>query len=312
MPDGKTLVTAGYFYDAAKKKSVGEVCLRKVVDGSLIATLRGTTRNYSLRSGSLAVASTGKLIAAAGATEERPWVVDVFDVATKNVAHTLRGNGAPIMCLAFSPKSEILAVAHMRGTVELWNPHDGKLASSFVAHKDGICSAAFSPTGQFFAIGNNDGSVTFWNAKNSKSVGQIPWQGDVDHVGAVAFSPDGKLLAYGGMPNRQGASPVYVWEIIQIEARDESVTAKLKAKLEGHRAFMYSLVFSPNGGTLASANQDETVKLWDVRTNKELATIVRHMDFVYDVAFSPDGKVLATVGRDSLNLWTMKQLKLER
>lgn len=312
MPDGKTLVTAGFVYKAATNKSVGEVCLRKVEDGSLVATLRGTAKSYSLRAGSLAVASTGKLIAAAGLTEERIWVVDIFDGATKNVVHTLKGDRSPATWLAFSPDAKVLAVAHMKGRIELWSLHDGKMVSSFVAHKNEVWPVAFSPTGQFLATGDEDGSVSFWNPKNFKKIGQIPPQPELFDVSTVAFSPDGKLLACGGLPKVEGVSPVYVWQVAQNGKEDGNVTATLQARFEGHRNYMYSLVFSPNSDTLASANQDATVKLWDLRMKKELATIVRHTDFVYDVAFSQDGKALATVGRDSLNLWTLKQLNLNR
>ena len=268
MPDGKTLVTAGFFYHAAKKKSVGEVCLRKVADGTLIATLRGTAKLYSLRAGSLAVASTGKFIAAAGLTEERTWVVDIFDAATKKVVHTLIGDRSPATCLAFSPDAKVLAVAHMKGTIELWGLHDGKLISSFAADKDEVWPVAFSPMGQFLATGNHDGSISFWNAKNCKKIGQIPPQPDLLDVAAVAFSPDGKLVACGGLPKGEGVSPVYVWQIAQSGKDNGNVITTPQARFEGHRAYMYSLVFSPNSETLASANQDATVKLWDLRMKK--------------------------------------------
>jgi WD40 repeat protein len=311
MPDGKLLVTAGFHYDAATKKCAGELCLRKVADGSLVALLHGTASSYSLRSGSLAVGSTGKLIAAGGSTADLAWIVDVFDAANKKLVRTLKGDPSPITCLAFSPDAEVLAVAHLKGTVELWNLQDGTLRSSFVAHQGQILAVAFSPKSHFLATGSAEGSITFWNAKNCKKIGTIPPQGDLVLVAAIAFSPDGKFMAYAGSPV-EGSSPVYLWQILQAETPGGMVTVNTKVRFDGHRDHTYSVAFSPASDMLASANQDGTFKIWDTRTNQQLATIARHTDFVYDVAFSPDGTALATVGRDSLNLWTLKQLNVKR
>jgi WD40 repeat protein len=73
--------------------------------------------------------------------------------------------------------------------------------------------------------------------------------------------------------------------------------------LKGHDSIVYSVAFSPDGKTLATGSGKGTVKLWDVNTQQELATLKGPRP-VHSVAFSPDGKTLATGSEDgTVKLW---------
>ena len=68
-----------------------------------------------------------------------------------------------------------------------------------------------------------------------------------------------------------------------------------------------SVSFSPDGVTLASGSNDNTVKLWDVASGKNIATLEGHTDVVHQVLFSPDGATLASAGRDgTVILWHVR------
>ncbi|MEL0597786.1 MAG: serine/threonine protein kinase, partial [Planktothrix rubescens PR222] len=68
--------------------------------------------------------------------------------------------------------------------------------------------------------------------------------------------------------------------------------------------FVRSVAFSPDGRTLASGSLDTTIKLWDVQSQGQIATLTGHSDVVYSVAFSPDGRTLASGSWDTtIKLW---------
>ena len=81
-------------------------------------------------------------------------------------------------------------------------------------------------------------------------------KGHTDSVNAVAFSPDGTLLATGGSDDL-----VIIWDV---------ATGKNQTTLKGHEDSVLGLAFSTDGKFLASAAADNTVRIWDLKTNMTL------------------------------------------
>ncbi len=115
-------------------------------------------------------------------------------------------------------------------------------------------------------------------------------------IGALAYRPDGKLLALGTYKEVRLADPA---------------TGQTIATLTGHAEAVRAIAFSPDGSFLAAAGglpaRSGEVKIWDVAARKELRTIKGHSDCIYAVAFSPDGKSIATSSYDKLiKLWSVE------
>ncbi|MDB9425601.1 serine/threonine protein kinase [Microcystis aeruginosa CS-564/01] len=78
----------------------------------------------------------------------------------------------------------------------------------------------------------------------------------------------------------------------------------LDKTLTGHSNWVYSVGYSPDGRYLASGGSDNTIKIWEVATGKQLRTLTGHSDFFRSVVYSPDGRYLASGSFDkTIKIW---------
>src|SRR5882757_7906816 len=75
----------------------------------------------------------------------------------------------------------------------------------------------------------------------------------------------------------------------------------------GHAEYVRSVAFSPDGKLFASGSNDNTVKIWDVASRRELRTLNGHTDHVLAIRFSSDGSLLASLGYDkTVRVWDVR------
>ena len=78
----------------------------------------------------------------------------------------------------------------------------------------------------------------------------------------------------------------------------------------GHAGGVVSVAFSPDGKQALSGSNDSTLKLWDIKTGKEIRTFFGHSRGVNSVAFSPDGKQALSGSDDgTLKLWDIETVE---
>jgi WD40 repeat protein len=309
-----------------------QIALKKAqleVQARQLAMMRGEPSGVTV-----AAAPDGKTLAVATAN-----AIQLYDVETGNDLRKIDGPRTGLAALLFSPDGRTLAGRGRDGALLLWDAANGeeiqRLTASQPDDRDAVAlklqvaglrggadasGMAFAPDGKTLAVATTEfkqqtvsGSVKIWDVATGKETGQIKGP---EGLGAscVAFTPDGKVLAYGAANVISLCEPDAGKELRQIKAPDGVI----------------SLVFSPNGKTLAVRGRNQQVRVWETETGKELfqlgdaapaqpggAVILARPGAVTpevrNLAFSPDGQRLATASASTVRLWdctTGKELLL--
>jgi WD40 repeat protein len=204
----------------------------------------------------------------------------------------------PINSFAFSPNGKLLAFGTKDGLINFFDVRSGKKIKHLQESvQEEVNVVAFSPNGKILASGSrystepqfqNMSPLYLWDVQSGKKLKAL--QGHTNHVFALAFSPDGKILASGS-----DDKTIRLWEI---------PSGEIIKELEGHSHFVTSIVFHPKGNLLASGSWDKTVRLWDIHSAKEIKQLIGHSHYITAVTFSPNGKILASASWDkTVFLW---------
>lgn len=291
---------------------------------------------------SLAFSPDGRLLAAGMHAQ----TVALFDLEQMAPRIQLPPQPGRIFALAFSADGTLLVTGCETGAVTLWDAATGQRRQALPGHPGAVWSVAISPDGQTLATASGDETVKLWHLPDGKPVpnphspGQpsvrAPLGGHTSWVQALAFHPDGRVLATGGA---DGA--LALWETatsrmllsvatagggerirslafspnggrLAVAGDDRTVHLyRLQGAgleelpgLRGHLGPVRSVAYAPTGALLATGGDDRTVRLWDARNGNELAVFRGHTHWVYVVAFSPDSRYLVSGGHDTtLRLW---------
>ena len=288
-PDGNTL-TIGF--------DDGEVGLWDLGTGKNKTILRGHIGGAV----SLAFNKDGTLLASGSRGKQgfSSWVdadVHVWDVSTGRVKFTLEGHSDSVRSVAFSPDSNTVASGSDDDSVILWDVTTGK-RKSILGNR--FQSVAYSPDGRTIAAGSVEGTVRLWDAISG--VPKTTLKGHIGRVDSVAFNEKGTLLASGstGRYHHGGGwsgTKVLLWDV---------ASGALESTLSGHSGRVSSVVFSPDGNTIASGSDDDTVILWNVATGGIITTFSGHTGGVNSVVFNLDGSILAS----SSGAWSTNPVRL--
>jgi WD40 repeat protein len=197
---------------------------------------------------------------------------------------------SPIHAVAFAPDGRMLASAHQRNVIRIWNPQSGQLIRTLEDHTAAVRSIAFSPNGRQLASAGDDKTIRLWDVATGRILRVIP--ASSAPVYSIAFSPDGRHVASGADGSRDS---VKLWSV---------ETGEAVRTIEASYSSSRSIALSRDGRLLATTVWSrKAVRLWDIDSGRMIKQFIGHKDAVQSLAFSADGRRLASAGEKSILVW---------
>lgn len=193
--------------------------------------------------------------------------------------------------LTFSSDNNILIASIPRQNIRAWHINTGLELLAFNATEPFERKLVFSPNGTLLATNGTHVQTRVWDVTTQRDITPP----NITNASALAFSPDGKTLAYGH--HRDG--------IVFCDVTPTGIQERGRI-FNSRPGFSDVLMFSPDGKILLNPKSIKRplIQLWDVKTGTDLGILTGHTESIETLAFSHDGKMLASGSWDgTVLLW---------
>jgi WD40 repeat protein len=211
-------------------------------------------------------------------------------------ARVLDGGSYAVNSVTFSPDGKLLASGNSDATICLWETVTGNKVDTLRGHTSAFLVGNEVRYGSVNSVAfSPDGNMLASGGLDGVILWNVATREKVKSLGAhsinsVAFSPDGKTFMSGG-------NSIILWDVATGE--------KLK-EFQGHSRTVNALIFGNEGKWLATGSADRTIVIWDATTGNRVYTLDGRSRAVQSIDISPDGKMLASGGNyPNIVLWDL-------
>ncbi|MGK7938976.1 MAG: WD40 repeat domain-containing protein [Crocosphaera sp.] len=205
----------------------------------------------------------------------------------------LRKHTGKVSDVAISPDGKnLVSVSGDDRTIRIWDLDSGELIQTIGANIGPTTSVQYTPDGTIFITGaiGSDRTFKFWDAKTFELLNTSPQQ--PGFINDLKISNDGTQLV-AAVRNF-------------VKSWDLSTLQEIRS-IKGPRLDINMIAISPDNRTVATANKEGTIMLFDLVKGRKIRTLQGHQGWVLSLDFSPDGKYLYSGAEDKIiKVWQLQ------
>lgn len=220
--------------------------------------------------------------------------IRIWDTVLGTTVRVLAGHTGSATCIKWGGEGLLYSASQDR-TIRVWRTKDGVLCRNLQGHGHWVNTMALN-TDYALRTGAYD-----------PQQGPLLYDKDEDQEILKERARKRYMDAKGSGPERlvSGSDDftLFLWQ--------PEVDKKPLGRMTGHQQLINQVLFSPDGRIIASASFDKSIKLWEGKSGKYLASLRGHVQAVYQIAWSADSRLLVSGSADStLKIWNVSKREL--
>lgn len=225
--------------------------------------------------------------------------VDALERYTQLSSHPLHKTSKPgILSTDIHPSKDVIATGGVDTNAVLFDRVSGQILSTLTGHTKKVTSVKFVPRDELFVTGSADKTVRLWQgSENGNYTCRHVLKDHTAEVQAVSIHATNNYFVTASLDN--------TWCFYDLSS---GLCLTQVGEPSGDEGYT-SAAFHPDGLILGTGTSESLVRIWDVKTQSNVAKFDGHAGPVTAISFSENGYFLATAAHDGVKLWDLRKLR---
>ena len=233
----------------------------------------------------VAISHDGEWVATGGDSRE----VRIWRYRERALPTVLQGHTQRVWSIAFAADNRSVVSSSEDLTIRVWDRESRECVRTLFGHTNWVRGIALDHASRTVASASDDHSVRIWGLSDGRAEREM--HGFSDPVVSLAYVDGARTLAAGCSDNS-----VRLWDL----------DARTYQQSEAHTNKVWCVAVSRDGAWMATASDDETIRLWETNSLSSSSEFVRSDKPIWCVAFNPDASLLAGGGEDG-QVWVWRR-----